>query len=300
METEHLEEFVELADCLSFSRCAETMNTTQSTLSKHIRSLETELGEDLFIRESRSVSLSPFGTIFLPYAKTITDAASRAHDAARAFQSKTENTFWLPVVRNPQYYGIDQILVEFHDRYPECTINIVETDANEAYRLYSEGKVNLFATYKLEEETLPFDFIEMGESEIVAALPDNYLLTGDDETADRIFIEKLLSEPLMLPSRSSKASQLILKKLNENSSDKDINIVFEGGSFGSLDLVKAGMGISLQPKELVQNYTKSEIRYCSIEPPIKLIYGLGLAKKSKLNSGEVIFTNFILNTRVQP
>lgn len=78
MEIMILREFVSLAETLNFSATAKSLFTTQSTLSRHITTLEGELGCVLFDRTSRRVSLTPEGEVFYEDAKHIvgsTDAA---------------------------------------------------------------------------------------------------------------------------------------------------------------------------------------------------------------------------------
>ncbi len=53
--------FVAVADTLSFTRAAESLHVAQPWLSAQIRKLETQLGFDLFIRDSRRVALSAQG-----------------------------------------------------------------------------------------------------------------------------------------------------------------------------------------------------------------------------------------------
>jgi LysR family cyn operon transcriptional activator len=68
MELRHLRYFVALADCLSFTRAAERVHVTQSTLSHQIRQLEGELGQALFERMGKRVVLTGAGENFLGYA----------------------------------------------------------------------------------------------------------------------------------------------------------------------------------------------------------------------------------------
>ena len=79
MNTEFLKEFVVLAETKNFWEASERLYMNQSTLSKHIKSLENELGVELFTRTTRRVELTSYGQTFLPYARTICCQASAKH-----------------------------------------------------------------------------------------------------------------------------------------------------------------------------------------------------------------------------
>ena len=71
MDTEYLKQFALLARECHFQTAADLLYISQSTLSKHIASLEKELGQPLFYRTTRQVELTDFGRRFLPYADKI-------------------------------------------------------------------------------------------------------------------------------------------------------------------------------------------------------------------------------------
>ena len=68
MELRHLRYFTVLAGTLNFTRAAERLHVTQSTLSHQIRQLEDEIGQPLFERVGRRVSLTEAGDEFLHHA----------------------------------------------------------------------------------------------------------------------------------------------------------------------------------------------------------------------------------------
>jgi len=68
MELRHLRYFVALAEHLSFTRAAERVHVSQSTLSHQIRQLEDELGHPLFERLGKRIVLTSAGETFLAYA----------------------------------------------------------------------------------------------------------------------------------------------------------------------------------------------------------------------------------------
>src|SRR4030095_11983121 len=68
MELRHLRYFVALAECLSFTRAAERVHVTQSTLSHQIRQLEEEVGRMLFERIGKRVVMTEAGERFIEHA----------------------------------------------------------------------------------------------------------------------------------------------------------------------------------------------------------------------------------------
>lgn len=83
MELRHLRYFVALADTLSFTRAAETLYVSQSTLSQQISALEDELGCKLFERNRRSTTLTSEGKAMLAHAREVLKEVDALPDLAR-------------------------------------------------------------------------------------------------------------------------------------------------------------------------------------------------------------------------
>ena len=67
--------FVAVADNLHFRKAAEQLHIAQPALSRSIGALERELGAQLFIRDKRSVTLTPAGRQLLDDARPLLVAA---------------------------------------------------------------------------------------------------------------------------------------------------------------------------------------------------------------------------------
>lgn len=84
MEVRQLEAFLAVADQLHFARAAAMLHVAPSPLSRAIKSLEKELGVELFERSTRSVTLTPAGEAFRGPAAEAIAASSRATAVVRA------------------------------------------------------------------------------------------------------------------------------------------------------------------------------------------------------------------------
>ncbi|MDR1015315.1 MAG: LysR family transcriptional regulator [Coriobacteriales bacterium] len=71
VRTEHLREFVVLAERGSFTGAAHELHLTQSALSKHIAALEREFDVELFVRDRAGVRLTKAGDALLERALQI-------------------------------------------------------------------------------------------------------------------------------------------------------------------------------------------------------------------------------------
>ena len=92
MNTSQLECFISLASTLNFAKTAEQVYLTQPAVTKEIQALEAELSARLFIRTTRSVSLTEVGHQFLPEANSILNSYYHAKDWISSFHSKSKNS----------------------------------------------------------------------------------------------------------------------------------------------------------------------------------------------------------------
>ena len=92
MHIEYLEEFIALGQCLSFTEAAKHCNITQPALSKHLASLERELGVQLVDRDRHSVELSQAGHALLKGAVPICEQY-------RSLRERVQSLATLPTLR---------------------------------------------------------------------------------------------------------------------------------------------------------------------------------------------------------
>ena len=82
IDTKLLRSFLVVATEKSFSTAAERLGCSQGTMSVRIRTLEVQLGHQLFDRGRHNVKVTAAGQDLLPYARTLVDMHDRLMDRA--------------------------------------------------------------------------------------------------------------------------------------------------------------------------------------------------------------------------
>jgi DNA-binding transcriptional LysR family regulator len=118
-----------VAEAGSFTRASETLNLSQSAISRQISALEDDVGQPLFHRHARGLVLTEQGELLLESAKAI--AGKIATTASLLSESKADTSGHLRVTANQGFgsFWLTSHLKEFLDLYPDITINLLVLDA---------------------------------------------------------------------------------------------------------------------------------------------------------------------------
>ncbi|WP_342755477.1 LysR family transcriptional regulator [Pantoea sp. MBD-2R] len=99
--------FLIITETLSLSQAAKRLDISPMAVSRRLAGLEGELGIRLIQRTTRSVSLTPEGAEFIPYAKTLVEAAE---SAKASFSPDAKGASGLLRITAPSGFGRRQIL----------------------------------------------------------------------------------------------------------------------------------------------------------------------------------------------
>lgn len=144
MQFSNLEEFVELGNCLSFSKAAKRLYISQPALSTHISELEKEVGATLVIRE-RPVKLTAAGKLFYENASRI---LSLYHDTLESCQAldKSPEKGKLFIKTEYAFENIKipfrQLVASFRKLHPSIDISIVSAHRDNILEEFEHGKIN--------------------------------------------------------------------------------------------------------------------------------------------------------------
>lgn len=121
MTIENIMSFVNVYRCDGFHRAAEAMYLTQPTLTSRIKTLERELGKELFTRTRRGVELTQAGESFLPYALQIVNSYTQAMRALSADRGRLVigTNISISIAMLPHVFR------ELHRKHPALTVEIL-------------------------------------------------------------------------------------------------------------------------------------------------------------------------------
>jgi DNA-binding transcriptional LysR family regulator len=124
-----LSSFLTVARYLSFTRAAERLGIRQSTVSQHVRKLETAVGRQLLVRDTHSVALTPDGAAMVEFAGTILDTVERAR--AHFNDSRVRGRLRFGMSEDLVLTRLPNILTEFRRKHPlvdlELTVDHIAT-----------------------------------------------------------------------------------------------------------------------------------------------------------------------------
>lgn len=140
---ERFREFLVLAEHLNYSAAAENLFITQSALSRHISSLENELGSRLFERDTQSVSLTAAGEVFKKRISSLVEDYDDICSELRILRSGYGNRLRISC----PYYAIHDYLGPmpelFELTYPDIKLEYHVGDPNEAMQSLLDDKADL-------------------------------------------------------------------------------------------------------------------------------------------------------------
>lgn len=214
MNIENLESFLLVAENLSFARAAKALHKSQPAVTKQIRSLECELGFDLFTRSTRHVELTSGGESFYTDAKEIVMKTQAAVSRAQR-QNLTRGALRIGVSTSSVLFYLQSVLKEFHFRYPDARPDILCMDYKRILNLFLEHKIDILFYYK---ENLPKEyavrFLPLKKDRLSCVVsPDHPLAQRQSVSLEDLENTVIIAcEPLEAPLSIAALQEKILEK----------------------------------------------------------------------------------------
>ena len=288
MELQQLQEFVTLAETCSFFETAEILFLSQSTLSRHIKELEHELGVELFHRTTRKVVLSPYGRIILPYARSIIQASGEMRLELKNYTEK-RNVLTVGTFPAMSIYGINALVAGFYQEYPQYRITFLSSHTTGVHSLDMLRNSDCELAFAREETNIQLDEFErlpLMTDHVVAVLPLTHPLAKKKE----IRLEDLRNENIVTLSKHTSIYKQIHIKFQIAGFEPNV-VMTDHSAEQLIDFVRLGSGIGLLLKEQVK-VRYEDLTILSVEPMIMNYINLCYLKGAFLSPAAETFLEY--------
>jgi DNA-binding transcriptional LysR family regulator len=238
MDITTLEYFLDVAKCQSFSAAAEEKHISQSSLSKAIIRLETELGVKLFERNHHPVSLTPAGLCFYKDLQELLPLYTSAIRHLNAFSSSRHIS--LCVVPSATIFDLAGWVAQFREANPDVQLSLTECkDFRTAIAPLTAGEYDYVITHRPTHQPPQFSYTVLCPDELYALVPKGHPLDGRQS----VHIADLNGMTFI----QSSFTRTIVRDLAEIYDFFPGNVVYRDGlqRDGVFQLLRRTMGVSL-------------------------------------------------------
>jgi predicted ATPase/DNA-binding transcriptional LysR family regulator len=197
-----LRAFAAVARQRSFSRAAEELYVSQPAVSKHVASLEAELGKQLVVRDRRAITLTPAGEVLADYVLRAEALLANAQRALASGEDAQTGTLSFAASGIPGTYLLPSLVADFHAKYPAVEIDFQLTTSAGALELVRTHTVELAVVGGL---TVP------PELENEPLVDDEVVLVGPARLAGRRLRAKELEEETWISREEGSATRAALE-----------------------------------------------------------------------------------------
>ncbi len=284
MYIRELKLFKHLAGSLHFGRTSQACNITPSGMTRAIQRLENELGEKLFIRDKRSVTLTSAGKIFYEYADDVLQLWNKLqNNLSNDGVIRGELSLYCSVTAILSI--LPAILERFRKAYPQIHINLQTGDAAMALTRLESSETEVTIAALPDKIPNHLEFIKIIETPLIFIAPVRFPATVVFQK-NQIDWQKT---PLILAERglSRKRAEVWFK-------EKDItpNIYAQvAGNEAIITMVSLGCGVGVIPKlVLTKSPLQDQVTILDTSPQLQP-FSVGVCTTAK-NRGNPIVNAF--------
>lgn len=270
----------------SFTKAAEALYVTQSSISQSIKQLENKLDTKLFIRQRKKIQLTPEGEILFSHVE---QAFKHIKEAERKIENHNIGEINIGASDTICKYILLPYFKAFHKAYPQIKINIVNQPSRATLEMIQEGLMDFgIVAISSNKKITDVDLIKLKEYEEVCIV--------GEELSEQIQSPAKLEDLLQFPMITLRSNTNTRSFLNEAFQKRGLFLQpeFEMVSVDLiLEMVKADLGIGF----VMEDTLTDDIKRIAIQPPLaKREVSFAISETLPLSSAAKLFIEHIKST----
>lgn len=287
MNMNHFIYFIEVVKKNSFTKAAESLFISQSTISKAIRALEEKYDTELIDRTARTFKLTEAGKIFYASAVKIVQSYHMETEVLTARLNSRRGTLALgipPVTITIMY----PLLSQYHAMYPEVILNIHEVGAQTAYTLVKQAAVDMSILISPFEDT-DFYQLPLMNSEAVCVVHNHHRLVN----YDAISFQKLKDENFLIFDDTYMLHNNIFDCCQQAGFTPHVTLQSKQWDL-LVEAASLEQGIGILPKPIIERFCPHKVKMLRLQdPPLPWIPILTYHKEKFISSPMKLFIDMV-------
>jgi LysR family nitrogen assimilation transcriptional regulator len=249
MDLKQLEYFRHVAELGSFTRAASFLSVVQPALSRQVRQLEVELGQNLFDRNGRGVVLTDAGSRLLEHTRGILMQVGRARQELEEQKNGDSGHFVLGLPPSLGRSVTVPLVKAFSSRLPNASLGTVEGLSAYMLEWLNVGRVDCALVYNAPASPTV---------DLQLLLDDQLFLIGPRaakaarKVRKSVTLAEIADYPLIIPSRPHSIRMSVENALA--GVDRKIRVAHEIECIPAvIDLVRQGHGFAVLPFNAVKS-----------------------------------------------
>jgi LysR family transcriptional regulator, hca operon transcriptional activator len=280
MELRHLRYFVAIAETGSLTAAAgQKLHTSQPSLSRQIRDLETEVGTQLLTRRARGIELTPAGRTFLDHARLVLSQVDAASEAARRVAHPSKPCFTMGFLTGHELKWMPEALRILRDELPNIDVMVSSQYSPLLADGLSKGKID--AAFLRREKGMPeLAYRVLVKEPLMVILPSDHHLA----TRKAVSPKDLVGETFVAVSNTAPVLRAVIDRYLKRSG-VTITPQHEADHLAmGMSLIASTGGVALLPA-YAQNFLPSSVTSRPLKggvPTVDLVLGYKKSNESPI------------------
>lgn len=235
--------FYHVAVSLSFSEASKQLFISQSAVSQSIKVLERKLDQNLFIRSTKRVQLTPEGETLLRHIEPAIHLIRRGENQLLETHSLSGGQLRIGASDTICRHVLVPYLGKFHKQFPGIHIRVTNQTSIGCVDLLEKGQVDLiFTNYPNSRLETSLHLKKVLEFQDIFLASQNYFHLEYQQLSFR----ELLNYPILMLTRKSTTSEFLHNLFQQHQLDLVPEIELSSNDL-LLDMAAIGLGIAFVP-----------------------------------------------------
>lgn len=201
MQIQQMRYVLAAAEKKSFSAAAKALFLSQPSLSQQILHLEKELGVPLFVRHSKSVTLTEAGEQFVSSARRILNEVDQLSENMKKYSVLEAGTLRVGMLWIAGYLRLPRVITDYHRLFPGIRYQLHVEGSNTLLAMLDSRQIN--AAFVIGSDTLSareeYDCHKLMDDYYVAVMSREHPLAG----RPLLSISDLDGKDILMPAKES-------------------------------------------------------------------------------------------------